>query len=152
MGNFCKAENGNLRFFEAEIGIQTWAETEKSGDHPSRNDRELVFASSRNSSGNPTRCGNAMTSWDVSVMSSLSSSSCFQYFVRYLLSMKVLKIMKICPDFHRQIDVLWWYYLRHKVSSTGVFWSISEVFSFVDILYYKILYIIYYKITHTDLT
>ena len=23
MGNFCKAENGNLRFFKAEIGIQT---------------------------------------------------------------------------------------------------------------------------------
>ena len=28
MGNLCKAENGNLRIFEAEIGIQTWAETE----------------------------------------------------------------------------------------------------------------------------
>ena len=23
MGNFCKAENGNLRFFEAEIATQT---------------------------------------------------------------------------------------------------------------------------------
>ena len=29
MGNFCKAENGILRFFEAEIGIHMETETRK---------------------------------------------------------------------------------------------------------------------------
>ena len=28
MANFCKAENANPQFFEAEIGIQTWAKAE----------------------------------------------------------------------------------------------------------------------------